>query len=315
VWDPTTETISIIDSKISKIKGGAGGILNEYNNLPLSIPSSVSGSRFAPSYSPSTFVNIFSGSNYLTTDGIFYTEPNRGNIGLLPGVATKYNPPLTFVFEESESTNGVHITASLSSSLRGTIESLTWVSPLVGIFSASVATFSTIFPLEGETFEILVKSSGSEVGQFYNTSLYCLSIPTSSYIISRSGLTVNYSPYITSPTSNPLENYQVWDETIPTKLGDTTLTHTTEDEFYNGELKGTEYEVTNGELNDWNTSKYSPTLEISYKVYLYNSATSSLESFNNILTLPNAGEIYLWYDTGSTTNPGTGVPPKGFEPG
>jgi len=234
------------------IEGGTGGIFSEYNDLPLSISSFVSGTRFAPSYSPSTFVNIFSGSNYLTVDGIFSTEPNRGNIGLLPGVAAKYDPPLTFVFEASEFTDGLIATASLSSSLRGTIESLNWAGPAGSspVSNISVVTFSTIFPLEGEIFEILVKSTGSAStsGQFYNTSLYCLSIPTSSYITSRSGTTVNYFPYTTYPSSNPLENYQVWDETISTKLGDTTLTHTTEDEFYNGELKGTEYEVTNGEL-------------------------------------------------------------------
>jgi hypothetical protein len=317
MWDPIAKDTYISHSRISKTNGGAGGVFNELNNLPLSIPSFVSGSRFTPSYSPSTFVNIFSGSNYLTVDGIFYTEPNRGNIGLLPGIAIKYNSPLTFVFEASEFTDGLIATASLSSSLRGTIESLSWAGPTTGVSNTSVITFSTIFPLEGEIFEILVKSTGSTSAgnTFQNTSLYCLSIPTSSYITSRSGLTVNYSPYATSPASNPLENYQIWDETILTPSGNTTLTHKTEDEFYNGELQGTKIEATNGELNDWNTSKYPSTLEISYNVVFYSSSITPLDIFLNQNTSPNAGEIYLWYDTGSSTNPGAGIPPKGFEPG
>jgi len=312
MWDPIARDTYISHSRISKTNGGAGGVFNELNNLPL-YSGRISGSRTNVSYSPSSFVNIFSGSSaYLNTDGIFYTEPSRGNIGLLPGIAEKYNPPLTFVFEEGEFTEGVYITASLSSSLRGTLETLNWITePSIGVSAASVATFTTIFPLENETFELLIKSSGStgNIG-FANVSLYCLSTPTSSYITSRSLSTTNYFPYVTPKSSNPLENYQIWNETILTPSGSTTLTHKTEDEFYNGELQGTKIEATNGELNDWNTSKYPSTLEINYTVYLYNSATSSLDLFDDTNTLPNAGEIYLWYDTGSGLNPGSGIPPK-----
>ena len=315
MWDPIAQDTYISHSRISKTNGGAGGVFNELNNLPI-FSGKISGSRFSAPFSPSSFGNIFSGSSiYLNVDGIFYTEPNRGNIGLLPGVVEKYNPPLTFVFEESDVTDGVYVTASLSSSLRGILENLSWVTPSGSGFSAFVATFSTIFPLEGETFEILIKSSGSTNTQFFNTSLYCLSTPTSSYFTSRSSLSTNYFPYITPKPSNPLENYQIWNEIIPTPSGSTTLTHKTEDEFYNGELQGTKIEATNGELNDWNTSKYSPTLEINYNVVFYTSSITSLDIFLNPNISPNAGEIYLWYDTGSITNPGIGMPPIGFTPG
>lgn len=108
---------------------------------------------------------------------------------------------------------------------------------------------------------------------------------------------------------------QSWTYETQTLSGSLIVTQSTQDEFYNGELKGTEIEATNGELNDWNTSKYPSTLEINYTVYLYNSATSSLDLFNNINTSPNAGEIYLWYDTGSIINPGIGMPPIGLTPG
>jgi hypothetical protein len=80
-------------------------------------------------------------------------------------------------------------------------------------------------------------------------------------------------------------------------------------------LQGTKIEATNGELNDWNTSKYPSTLEISYNVVFYSSSATPLDIFLNQNTSPNAGEVYLWYDTGSSTNPGAGIPPKGFEPG
>ena len=113
------------------------------------------------------------------------------------------------------------------------------------------------------------------------------------------------APYVT----------QSWTYEVQTLLGSLIVTQSTQDEFYNGELKGTLIEATNGELNDWNTSKYSPTLEISYEVVFYTSSITSLNVFLNQNTSPNPGEIYLWYDTGSITNPGYNMPPIGFTPG
>jgi hypothetical protein len=119
------------------------------------------------------------------------------------------------------------------------------------------------------------------------------------------GVKNTLAPYVT----------QSWTYEVQTPSGSLIKTQSTQDEFYNGELQGTEVEVTNGELNDWNTSKYSPTLEINYNVVFYTSSITSLDVFLNLNTSPNAGEIYLWYDTGSITNPGIGMPPIGFTPG
>ena len=58
----------------------------------------------------------------------------------------------------------------------------------------------------------------------------------------------------------------------------------------------------NGELNEANVFKYPSTLEINYNIVLYRSNITPLESFTNINTSPNQGEIYLWYDTGSFLN-------------
>jgi hypothetical protein len=311
MWDPITSGTYISNSRISKINGGAGGVLNDYSDLPLP-PSSLSGSRSILGSIPTSFTNLFSGSNYLTSDGIFYTDPSQGTISLHSGIVSKYNPPLTFGHEISIGGANYLLSASLSSSLRGEIENLN-----VTTLSSNnnyIFKFSTVFPLENEVFEVLTKIDG---GNILYTSLYCLSSynPSSSVDIFPNITNVFSYPYITPKPSNPLENYQIWDETILTPSGSTILTHKTEDEFYNGELKGTEIKATNGELNDWNSSKYPSTFEINYTTYLYNSTISSLDLFNNINTSPNAGEIYLWYDTGSITNPGIGMPPIGFTPG
>jgi hypothetical protein len=70
---------------------------------------------------------------------------------------------------------------------------------------------------------------------------------------------------------------------------------------YNGELEGTNLEVTDGNLNGNNTFLQYPKTPTNYVPTLYNSNTVSLGDFLLNTTIPDSGEIYLFYDTGSTT--------------
>jgi hypothetical protein len=70
---------------------------------------------------------------------------------------------------------------------------------------------------------------------------------------------------------------------------------------YNGELEGTNLEVTDGNLNGNNTFLQYPKTPTNYVPILYNSNTVSLGDFLLNTTIPDSGEIYLFYDTGSTT--------------
>jgi len=100
---------------------------------------------------------------------------------------------------------------------------------------------------------------------------------------------------------------QDWIQTYTGSTGVSYISHSTQDEFYNGELPGTEFIVTDGELNPDNEFKYPSTFEVYYDPTLYLSSITPLENFLNINTSPNQGEIYLWFDTGSTLQP--------FQPG
>jgi hypothetical protein len=100
---------------------------------------------------------------------------------------------------------------------------------------------------------------------------------------------------------------QDWIQTYTGSTGISYISHSSQDEFYNGELPGTEYVVTNGELNDANDFKYPTTLEIYYDPTLYLSSNVPLDYFLNPITSPNQGEIYLCFDTGSILQP-SGVP-------
>jgi hypothetical protein len=58
-----------------------------------------------------------------------------------------------------------------------------------------------------------------------------------------------------------------------------TISHSSQDEFYNGELPGTEFVVTDGELNDANDFKYPTTFEVYYDPTLYLSNITPLGDF------------------------------------
>ena len=72
---------------------------------------------------------------------------------------------------------------------------------------------------------------------------------------------------------------------------------------YNGELEGTNLVVTDGDLNGDNTFLNYPTTPTNYSPVLYNSDTVSSGDFLLSTTSPGSGQIYLFYDTGSTLFP------------
>jgi hypothetical protein len=72
---------------------------------------------------------------------------------------------------------------------------------------------------------------------------------------------------------------------------------------YNGELEGTNLEVTDGNLNGTNTFLQYPKTPTNYSPVFYNSNTVSVNTFLLNTTVPESGQIYLFYDTGSTSSP------------
>ena len=95
---------------------------------------------------------------------------------------------------------------------------------------------------------------------------------------------------------------QDWIQDYTSSIGISYISHSSQDEFYNGELPGTEFVVTNGELTSANEFTLPSITQNTYTPTLYVSNITSLEDFLNINTSPNQGEIYLWYDTGSFLN-------------
>jgi hypothetical protein len=316
IWDPITSDTYISNSKISEIKGGAGGIFNNLNynyanGSTLTMRNS-SGSVAHKTNTTNTVINSFGG-----TFGIYGITGSNGGLVIENVSQLEYpfknitNVPIYFDFNIEGIVVNDNINAGelyILSNQRFTTSSITLFSKLQAgfIHSASLgdinvaSSFSSsvqnllIYP--NESISIVITDSDTATDKFLNCS-------------------VTFSP--SKLNNNFTFNTQFWNETILTPSGSIILTHKTEDEFYNGELQGTEIEATNGELNDWNTSKFPLTLEIDYIPYFYVASTSSLDIFNSNNLVPNSGEVYLWYDTGSTLNPGGGgggpsIPTFGF---
>jgi len=252
------------------ITGSTGGTFNQYNVLSPNqdYPFIISGSNFYVTSSDILNYYVISSSNASITtnnpiNNNFYWDPNSGEI------ITYFYGDIQLFASGSNSGGGNTFTVYLSSSQQGTLVSSNEGSLTFNITSSISCSY-------GERFSLWIKN---------------LNVPLN-ILYPQFGLT-----YI-----NPYSN-QTWPQYYTGSTGVSTIIHSTQDEFYNGELPGTEYIVTNGELNDANDFKYPTTFEVYYDPTLYLSNITPLESFLNINTSPNQGEIYLWYDTGSTINP------------
>jgi hypothetical protein len=72
---------------------------------------------------------------------------------------------------------------------------------------------------------------------------------------------------------------------------------------FNGELEGTNLVVTDGDLNGDNTFLNYPKTPTNYAPTFYNSNTVAAGTFLLNTVIPEQGQVYLFYDTGSTLFP------------
>jgi len=97
---------------------------------------------------------------------------------------------------------------------------------------------------------------------------------------------------------------QSWGGTTPSLLGNVAFTQSNQNEFFNGEFSGSIITAEDGKLSDC-PYLYANTVETKYKPIFYLSTQLSgsgnaLGVFLNSNTSPNPGEIYLYWDSGST---------------
>jgi hypothetical protein len=248
------------------ISGSTGGTFNQYNVLsPYQSSSFIVTDAFIIDLE--TPINCFTGSativNNNPIDNNFSWDPNSGEL-----ITYFYGDIKLNAFGTDFPADAINI--YFSSSQNNIIDS----------FTNSAASFdyttSIISCSYGERFSLWIEDGGGGPNL----------------------INITFSLLEIYPYSN-----QTWPQYYTGSTGVSTIIHSTQDEFYDGELPGTEYVVTDGELNPDNGFKYPTTLEIYYDPTLYLSNITPLENFLDINTSPNQGEIYLWFDTGSVLQP------------
>lgn len=149
-----------------------------------------------------------------------------------------------------------------------------------------------------------VTYSGSIKSQWLWSNTLSGSYLSSSLIEAFSGGTGGtFSTYNVTGSILP-NNTQSWLDPTKTPVGLINISQSDQKEFYDGELPYSEIVATNGELNEDNTFKYPSTYEIYYNPVLYKGSITTETTFLNNNTDPKPGEIFLWWDSGSLTNPG-----------
>jgi hypothetical protein len=90
---------------------------------------------------------------------------------------------------------------------------------------------------------------------------------------------------------------QSWSGTTPSKSGSVPFTQSSQIEFFNGELSGSNVVITNGELNEDNLFKLDNYNKILFYIpSFYKSGLTDFDAFFNSATTPPKGEMYLYWD-------------------
>jgi hypothetical protein len=102
---------------------------------------------------------------------------------------------------------------------------------------------------------------------------------------------LNTNPYY---VDNVYGVTQSWQETFIIPSGVVTQTHDSQDEFYNGEFSGSNFVVTNGELNEANPFKQVPTTPTNYTLDLWGEEFGVSEGTFLNTVIPSAGTASFW---------------------
>ena len=100
---------------------------------------------------------------------------------------------------------------------------------------------------------------------------------------------------------NTTSFHQCYSESIQTPDGLVLNIHCSQEEFYNGEYSGSSFNtISETALNGTNPYLSETFAGTSYYLNYYSSGRTTYSTFANSNTIPKPGEIYLWYDSGST---------------
>ena len=275
-YEATTDFES---NPIITVEGGAGGSVNDLN-VPVGY--------FRVLNTGIGFLDISSTYRVLFQDSFWggtltNNTPSANGINISPkGVGSngRFTIDFNYTFkgdiniEVSNRDNDETFTVDLvEDSSNDVVSTITQFCPQMGVGEFNNLVLTNCIFEKGKTYYFRIKSnSGSaRLRQAIKVSFTQLDAPE----IFRSG--------------------QMYSEVIKTPLGDVTETVSNSHEFYDGEYSGSDYVVTDGELNtECDTFKKADTTEIQY--YLSSSVP---ENTSNFINTPGTGAAYTMMDSGT----------------
>lgn len=255
------------------MSGGTGGTFDQYNILipEVGVLSTEADSPLVYSLSPSS-INSTSSINYFAVSSSTAHYDNRNiqnQIEFVNGEMITYFNGKIIVGVIGAIPGPIEtVTYILSSSIQGQITSSTITS---GLSTTQYSIYSPYISCSNEErFSVWMQGSAGSIPTLLSNTYFGI---------------YEFLPY----------SEQTWPQYYTGSTGVSTIIHSTQDEFYNGELPGTEIIATTGELNPENSFKSFSTKTIDYTPTLYTSSiTTNVNDFLNINTTPNAGEMYLY---------------------
>ncbi len=279
IWNTASQETEISCSRIVTTEGGPAGMFNPFNNNYLSsTTSSLQTTQFRysgslgnidapiesedyisfPSFSPSTNAPDLEWFNR------FISSSYDGNPNLWVDISPTVSPNTPPFYSGSNFANAKRARVSNIDLNTGRVE---LASGYVISFNATTGQNATFYSSSGGNSILFASSSTALVTQTINT-------------------------YPTPPQFNITQS---WEITEPTLSGSITYIHDSQDEFYNGELSGSEILVTNGELNEEIGWAKNPSYAIlPYRLRVYDSASYNENDFNSLNNDPTDGFISIY---------------------
>jgi|TARA_B110001452_G_scaffold48458_2_gene37062 hypothetical protein len=278
IWNTASQETEISCSRIVTAEGGPAGMFNPFNNNYFTTTTT----------SSQTTEFRYSGSLGLINAPIELT-----NYIDFPSFAPSTNAPNLEWFNRFVTASYIEdpnlwVTISPTQANQGAFYSGSNYVPV------KVAKVSSINLGAGRVVLASGYTISAEAVIAENATFLTASISNATTFASSSTSIITETTY-TFSTPPQFNITQSWEVTEPTLSGSITYTHDSQDEFYNGELSGSEILVTNGELNEeigWAKNPSYATLP--YRLRVYSSASYNEDDFNSLNNDPIDGFISIY---------------------
>ena len=276
IWNTASQETEISCSRIVTAEGGPAGMFNSFNNNYLSsTTSSFQTTQFRysgqvgdidPPVENTSVINFLNGTVTTNAPNLewfnrFITSSYDGNpnlwIDLIGGGTSPFLSGSNYINSRRARVIGIDLNTSTINLDPGYVISAT------GITGESLSLYSSSFG-NSSTFASSSTAFVTQTNYFYDTP----------------------------PQFNITQS---WEITEPTLSGSITYIHDSQNEFYNGELSGSDILVTNGELNEEIGWAKNPSYNrLSYRLRIYPSESFSEGDFNSLNNDPLDGFISIY---------------------